>query len=50
MLKKLSGFKKYFINFNHEAIEQAEIQIKYERYIEKEQDLVKRMQFNGKYS
>ena len=29
--------------FSNEALEQAEIQIKYERYIEKEQDLVKRM-------
>jgi tRNA uridine 5-carboxymethylaminomethyl modification enzyme len=30
-------------DFNKEALEQAEIQVKYERYIEKEQDLVKRM-------
>ena len=29
--------------FGKEALEQAEIQVKYERYIEKEQDLVKRM-------
>ncbi len=34
--KPLSGFES-------ESLEQAEIQIKYERYIEKEQDLVKRM-------
>jgi tRNA uridine 5-carboxymethylaminomethyl modification enzyme len=30
-------------DFSKEALEQAEIQVKYERYIEKEQDLVKRM-------
>ena len=29
--------------FKNESLEQAEIQVKYERYIEKEQDLVKRM-------
>lgn len=29
--------------FSHEALEQAEIQIKYERYIEKEQEIVERM-------
>lgn len=35
--------QKALETFSNEALEQAEIQIKYERYIEKEQDLVKRM-------
>jgi tRNA uridine 5-carboxymethylaminomethyl modification enzyme len=46
----LSGFKnavpllkKSLENFSDVTLEQAEIQVKYERYIEKEQDLVKRM-------
>ena len=34
---------KLLKNFNKEELEQAEIQVKYKRYIEKEQDLVKRM-------
>jgi tRNA uridine 5-carboxymethylaminomethyl modification enzyme len=37
------GLDKLLKNFDNEALNQAEIQVKYERYIEKEQDLVKRM-------
>ena len=35
--------KKELIRFNKESLEQAEIQIKYERYIEKEMELVAKM-------
>jgi tRNA uridine 5-carboxymethylaminomethyl modification enzyme len=38
-LKTLSAFK----NYSREAIEQAEIQVKYQVYIDKEKDLVERM-------
>ena len=41
--KAVSALNKSLENFSNEVLEQAEIQIKYERYIEKEQDLVKRM-------
>ncbi len=39
----IPALKKLLEGFSNEALEQAEIQVKYERYIEKEQDLVKRM-------
>ncbi len=37
------GLQNLLESFNDLALEQAEIQVKYERYIEKEKDLVKRM-------
>jgi tRNA uridine 5-carboxymethylaminomethyl modification enzyme len=37
------ALQKLLEGFSNEALEQAEIQVKYERYIEKEQDLVERM-------
>lgn len=37
------ALQKELVEFSDETIEQAEIQVKYERYIEKEQDLVKRI-------
>lgn len=41
--KSVFTLKNALQNFSDEALEQAEIQVKYERYIEKEKDLVKRM-------
>ncbi len=43
MMKTIPKLQQAFSSFSNEAIEQAEIQIKYERYIEKEQELVERM-------
>jgi len=43
MMKTIPKLQQAFSSFTNEAIEQAEIQIKYERYIEKEQELVERM-------
>ena len=41
--QSVPALKKHLSEFDSEELEQAEIQIKYERYIEKEQELVKRM-------
>lgn len=38
-----SGLKNSFLKYNREVLEQAEIQIKYDSYIEKEQQLVDKM-------
>ncbi|BAV09739.1 tRNA uridine 5-carboxymethylaminomethyl modification enzyme [Filimonas lacunae] len=43
LFKAIPRLAQEFTNENKEAIEQAEIQVKYERYIEKEEELVKRM-------
>jgi tRNA uridine 5-carboxymethylaminomethyl modification enzyme len=43
MMKTITKLQQAFSSFTNEAIEQAEIQIKYERYIEKEQELVEKM-------
>lgn len=43
MMKHIIGLEKALYGFNKETIEQTEIQVKYERYIEKEQELVQRM-------
>jgi tRNA uridine 5-carboxymethylaminomethyl modification enzyme len=43
MMQSVSRVDGLFKGFTRESIEQAEIQIKYEVYIEKEKDLVKRM-------
>ena len=43
MMKDIEPVKEVLKNFSIEAIQQAEIQIKYEIYIDKEKDLVKRM-------
>jgi tRNA uridine 5-carboxymethylaminomethyl modification enzyme len=43
MMKTIPKLQQAFASFTNESIEQAEIQIKYERYIEKEQELVERM-------
>jgi tRNA uridine 5-carboxymethylaminomethyl modification enzyme len=43
MMKSVTRINDLFGKFNREVIEQAEIQIKYDVYIEKEKDLVKRM-------
>ena len=43
MMQSVSRLNDMFRSFNKESIEQAEIQIKYDVYIEKEKDLVKRM-------
>ena len=41
--KRIEKLEKIFSSYDDDEIEQAEIQIKYERYIEKEQELVERM-------
>ncbi|TBR20302.1 MAG: tRNA uridine-5-carboxymethylaminomethyl(34) synthesis enzyme MnmG [Chitinophagaceae bacterium] len=43
LIEHLPGLKKDVKMFSQEAIEQASIQIKYQTYIEKENDLVRRM-------
>jgi tRNA uridine 5-carboxymethylaminomethyl modification enzyme len=43
MLAYLPNLQQAFQQYSAETIEQAEIQIKYERYIEKEQEIVERM-------
>ncbi len=43
MTASLPAFKKMLANFSAEAMEQAEIQIKYEVYLEKEEEMVKKM-------
>ncbi|GMV78331.1 MAG: tRNA uridine 5-carboxymethylaminomethyl modification enzyme MnmG [Chitinophagaceae bacterium] len=43
MLQYSNELNKEFGEEDHEIIEQAEIQVKYERYIEKEKELVERM-------
>ena len=43
MIEKVSSLHSQLKNYNHETLEQAEIQIKYKRYIEKEQELVEKM-------
>ena len=43
LLKIVPGLREAFGQANDDSIEQAEIQIKYERYIEKEVELVKKM-------
>jgi tRNA uridine 5-carboxymethylaminomethyl modification enzyme len=43
MINKISELNKQFKNYSKDIIEQAEIQIKYERYIEKEQELAVKM-------
>ena len=43
MMASVPRINDLLSEFTNEAIEQAEIQIKYEVYIEKEKDLVKRM-------
>ena len=43
MMQSVSRINDMFRSFTKESVEQAEIQIKYDVYIEKEKDLVKRM-------
>ena len=43
MIREIPVLAEKLQSYSKEIIEQAEIQVKYERYIEKEQDLVKRM-------
>ena len=43
MLHEIPVLQEKLHSFSNEAIEQLEIQVKYERYIEKEQDLAQRM-------
>ncbi len=43
LIESLHSIKKELKNFIPEALEQAEIQIKYEVYLEKEEELVKKM-------
>jgi len=43
LMKQVSTLNDQLCHYSKEALEQAEIQLKYERYIEKEQDLVRRM-------
>jgi len=43
MINSLPTVKNALVGFNEEEIEQAEIQIKYDVYIEKEKEIVKRM-------
>ena len=43
LMQHLQGLGDLLSSFNIETIEQAEIQIKYERYIEKEQEIATRM-------
>ncbi len=43
MKKNIPALQELLQNFSNEILEQAEIQIKYEVYIEKEKDLVQRM-------
>ncbi|MCK7558659.1 hypothetical protein MKQ70_28170 [Chitinophaga sedimenti] len=43
MIEKVDKMKKAFDGFDRETLEQAEIQVKYEIYIEKENELVQKM-------
>lgn len=43
LLNVIPGLKESFTNTTTDSLEQAEIQIKYERYIEKEQEIVTKM-------
>jgi tRNA uridine 5-carboxymethylaminomethyl modification enzyme len=43
LMSALPGLKKALNSYSSESLEQAEIQLKYEIYIEKEQDLVQKM-------
>jgi tRNA uridine 5-carboxymethylaminomethyl modification enzyme len=43
LMKVVPGLKESFTDISTDAIEQAEIQVKYERYIEKEQEIVTKM-------
>ncbi len=43
LMKYVPSLKEAIESYNEETLQQAEIQIKYERYIEKEQDIAKRM-------
>lgn len=43
MLQHISGLKENFKDFTQEELQQAEIQIKYDTYIEKEKELVEKM-------
>lgn len=43
MTEKISDLKKRFENFSVEAMEQAEIQIKYEVYLKKEEEMVMKL-------
>lgn len=43
LVKYIPALASALANFNKDSIEQAEIQIKYERYIEKEQEIATRM-------
>ena len=43
ILKAIPAIAESFANFDSEALEQAEIQTKYETYLQKEQELVKKM-------
>lgn len=43
MIENMPSLQETFKGFNKDAIEQAEIQVKYEVYIEKEKEIVKRM-------
>ncbi|MES2374782.1 MAG: tRNA uridine-5-carboxymethylaminomethyl(34) synthesis enzyme MnmG [Bacteroidota bacterium] len=43
LMKVVPGLKESFTDISTDALEQAEIQVKYERYIEKEQEIVTKM-------
>ena len=43
MMQHIPGLANALQHFDRDTIEQAEIQIKYERYIEKEQEIATRM-------
>lgn len=43
LMQQVPGLSDALASFNRDTIEQAEIQIKYERYIEKEQEIATRM-------
>ena len=43
MINNIPKLKEIFIGFDSETLEQAEIQIKYDTYIEKEKELVSKM-------
>jgi tRNA uridine 5-carboxymethylaminomethyl modification enzyme len=43
LMQHIPGLAEALVSFNKNTIEQAEIQIKYERYIEKEQEIATRM-------
>ncbi len=43
LIKVIPGLKESFTDITTDSLEQAEIQIKYERYIEKEQEIVTKM-------